>query len=85
MLWHSGGEADTINNTLPKTTKPLVKPKEERIIVILDLCGKLALDLDTNPAFQRGLGPQFRVKQAMDFLIVGSSNDSPLTRPLNEM
>jgi hypothetical protein len=27
--------------------------------------------LDTSPSFERGLGPQSRVKQAVDFLIIG--------------
>jgi hypothetical protein len=80
MLWHSNGEADGINNILPKTIKPLVQPKEEKLILTLieELRSKLALD------FERGLGPQSRVKQVVDFLIVGSSNASKLTKPLSE-
>jgi hypothetical protein len=87
MLWHSSGQADGFNNTLPKTIKPINQPKEEKLILTLleELRSKLALDLDTNPAIERGLGPQSRVKKAVDFLVVGSSNASKLTKPLSEM
>jgi hypothetical protein len=86
-LWHSGGNADGVNNTLPKAIKPTNEAKEERLVITMleELRSNLALDLDTNPAFERGLGPQSRVKQAVDFLIVGSSNASKLIKPLGEM
>jgi hypothetical protein len=44
---------------------------------------KLALDLDTSPAFEKGLGPQSRVKQAVDFLVIGSRNASKLATCLS--
>jgi hypothetical protein len=60
---------------------------EKRIIlsIISELRVKMALDLDSNPTFERGLVLQVKAKLTVDYLVVGSSNASRLARALDGM
>jgi hypothetical protein len=51
--------------------------------IINELRVKMALDLDSSPAFERGLVLQVRAKMTVDYLIVGSSNAARLARALD--
>jgi hypothetical protein len=64
QLWHSGGTA--VTPPIPASTTALQQPEEARLIkqMITELRDKLAVDLDPNPSFERGLGGQSRPKQA---------------------
>jgi hypothetical protein len=87
QIWHSGGTDEEVNQKLPVSIPPLLQPKEEKLITTMleELRSNLALDVDTSPSFDRGLGPQAKVKQAVDFLIVGSSNASKLANCLSRL
>jgi hypothetical protein len=50
--------------------------------LISELRVKLALDLDPNPTFERGLGLQSRAKVRVNYLIIGSSHASKLRKVL---
>jgi hypothetical protein len=82
QLWHSGGT--TVSPQIPASTTALQQPEETRLIkqMITELRDKLAVDLDPNQSFERGLGGQSRPKQARDFMVVGSSNASKLASAL---
>jgi hypothetical protein len=60
---------------------------EKNIIlsIISELRVKMALDLDSNPAFERGLVLQVKAKMTVDYLVVGSSNAARLARALDGM
>jgi hypothetical protein len=87
QIWHSGRTDEEVNQKLPVSIPPLLQPKEEKLItrMLEELRSNLALDVDTSPSFDRGLGPQAKVKQAVDFLIVGSSNASKLANCLSRL
>jgi hypothetical protein len=65
----------------------MLQPKEEKLVMTLleELRSKLAMYLDTSPAFERGLGQQSKAKLAVDFLVIGSSNASKLSSALGNM
>jgi hypothetical protein len=90
MLWHSEYRAEgenIIHEKLPHTITAMLQPKEEKLVLTLleELRSKLALDLDTSPAFERGLGQPSKAKLAVDFLVIGSSNASKLSTALGNM
>jgi hypothetical protein len=60
MLWHSDSNVEGNSKKLPCTIPPLLQPKEEKLVITLleELRSNLALDLDTSPSFERGLGPE---------------------------
>jgi hypothetical protein len=82
-VWSSGGTwlgETTHAKVLPASIKPVMVAVETNIITCLlqELRTRLALDLDLNPTFERGLGLQSKIKQSVDYLVVGSSNASKL-------
>jgi hypothetical protein len=85
-IWYSGGVWKGTGDAIPEKIKPATQLQEEKIVRLLidEIRSKLALDLDPSPTFERGLGLQARTKQAVDFLIIGSSNASKLSRALEE-
>jgi hypothetical protein len=85
-IWYSGGVWNGTGDAIPEKVKPATQLQEEKIVKLLidEIRSKLALDLDPSPTFERGLGLQTRTKQAVDFLIIGSSNASKLSRALEE-
>jgi hypothetical protein len=85
-IWYSGGVWNGTGDAIPEKIKPATQLQEEKIVRMLidKIRSKLALDLDPSPTFERGLGLQTRTKQAVDFMIVGSSNASKLARALEE-
>jgi hypothetical protein len=60
--------------------KPASQATKIKIVtgLIQELRTRLALDLDPSPTYERGLGLQSKIKQSVDYLIVGSSNASKL-------
>jgi hypothetical protein len=71
---------------IPVSVLALQQPDEKRLVkaMIEEIRSKLAVDLDPNPTFERGLGGQERPKQARDFLVIGSSNASKLSKALSQ-
>jgi hypothetical protein len=76
-IYSSGGEEC---RAMPCSIKPPTLLNEIELItsMIKELRSKLALDLDPNPSFERGLGIQSRVKVRCNYLIVDSSNATRL-------
>jgi hypothetical protein len=72
---------------LPESIKPASCNKEKDLVVsiIRELREKMALDLDSNPAFARGLVLQVRAKTTVDFLVIGSDSANKLARALDGM
>jgi hypothetical protein len=83
-LWHSGGSTSPL--PIPVSVIAMQQPEEERLVykMIEEIRTKLAVDLDPNPTFERGLGGQERPKQARDFMVIGSSNASKLSVALSQ-
>jgi hypothetical protein len=83
-LWHSGGSTPPL--LIPVSVLALQQPDEKRLVkaMIEEIRSKLVVDLDPNPTFERGLGGQERPKQARDFLVIGSSNASKLSKALSQ-
>jgi hypothetical protein len=71
-VWASGG---TDCKAMPCRIKPLTHNMEMKTIISLieELRGKLGMDLDTAPAFDRTLGNQTRPKKKCEYLLVGCS------------
>jgi hypothetical protein len=70
-VWSSGGTllCDAAHaKVLPTSIKPATVVVETNIITCLlqELRTRLALDLDPNPTFERGLGLQSKIKQSVD-------------------
>jgi hypothetical protein len=89
VLWHSGGSLhgpSAAGVALPVAIRPATQTAESRLIqsLIGELRLKLALDLDTNPTYERGLGLQSSTKKSVDYLVIGSSNASKLVKALEE-
>jgi hypothetical protein len=82
-LWHSGGSTPPL--PIPVSVLAMQQPDEKRLVktMIEEIRTMLAVDLDPNPTFERGLGGQ-RPKQARDFLLIGSSNASKLSVALSQ-
>jgi hypothetical protein len=72
---------------LPEKIRRADCTTEKNIVlsIIAELRVKMALDLDSNPAFERGLVLQVRAKMRMDYLIVGGSNAARLARAIDGM
>jgi hypothetical protein len=83
-VYSSGGED---SRAVPCNIKPLTHLNEKELItgMIRELRSKLALDLDPNPSFERGLGIQSRAKVRCNYLIVGSSNATRLRQAMESM
>jgi hypothetical protein len=81
VIWQSSSE------NVPMRLKVADCNTEKTIVtsVISELRVKLALDLDSSPAFERGLVLQVKTKTTIDYLIVGSSNATHLARALENM
>jgi hypothetical protein len=71
-VWASGGDDC---KAMPCKIKPLTHNMEMKAIISLieELRGKLGMDLDTAPAFDRTLGSQTRPKKKCEYLLVGCS------------
>jgi hypothetical protein len=71
---------------MPGKIRPLTIEDEKSLILqlISELRIKLALDLDPNPTFERGLGLQSRAKVRVNYLLIGSSHCSKLRKALEE-
>jgi hypothetical protein len=72
---------------LPKRIRRADCTTEKNIVlsIISELRVKMALDLDSSPAFERGLVLQVRAKMTVDYLIEGCSNAARLARALDSM
>jgi hypothetical protein len=83
-VWSSGGKDCW---AMPAKIRPLTTDDEKGLILqlISELRVKLALDLDPNPTFERGLGLQSRAKVRVNYLIIGSSHASKLRKALEEI
>jgi hypothetical protein len=88
VLWHSGGiiTGSATGVAIPTTIRPATQTAESKLIqsLIKELRLKLALDLDPNPTYERGLGLQSSTKKSVDYLVIGSSNPSRLVKALEE-
>jgi hypothetical protein len=82
-IWSSGGKDC---QAMPSKIRPLTIEDEKSLILqlISKLRIKLALDLDPNPTFERGLGLQSRAKVRVNNLLIGSSHCSKLRKALKE-
>jgi hypothetical protein len=81
IIWQGGkGEA-------PTSMRAATCEAEKKVVVstINELREKMALDLDSSPAFERGLVLQVRAKTTVDYLIIGSSNATRLARAVESM
>jgi hypothetical protein len=79
VLWVSRARS------LPERIRRADCNTEKNIVlsIIAELRVKMALDLDSNPAFERGLVLQVRARMTVDYLIVGGSNASRLARAID--
>jgi hypothetical protein len=82
-VWSSGGAwigEPAHAKVLPDVIRPATTAVETNIITCLlqELRSKLTLDLDPSPTYERGLGNQSKIKQSVDYLVVGSSNAAKL-------
>jgi hypothetical protein len=82
-IWSSGGKD---SRAMPSKIRPLTSEDEKNLIsqLITELRVKLALDLDPNPTYERGLGLQSRARVRVDYLIIGSSHARKLRDALDE-
>jgi hypothetical protein len=88
-LWFSGGKyrgCTTATAEIPESIKPASQTTEMAVVksLLTELQNKLALDLDPNPTFERGLGLQTSTKKAVDFLVIGSSNAAKTAKALED-
>jgi hypothetical protein len=79
--------ACTPDTYLPAAIKPATGLQEKEMVTTMigELRANLALDLDANPSFERGLALQAGPQKSVDFLIIGSSNAKRLMTALSEM
>jgi hypothetical protein len=70
---------------IPAVIKQLGYSREKELVstMIAELRESMALDLDSNPSFERGLVLQVKVKTNVDYLIIGGSNAARLARALD--
>jgi hypothetical protein len=80
-IWSTGGKD---SRAMPCKIKPLKMEDEKSLIttMITELRVKLALDFDPNPTFKRGLGLLSKAKVRVNYLVIGSSNASHLSKAL---
>jgi hypothetical protein len=81
--WNSGGPN---GKEIPTMLRPLSPQYEKKwyCALVEDLKIKLALDLDSSPSLERGLGLQDKPIHKVEFMVVGNSNAGRLAKAINE-
>jgi hypothetical protein len=81
-VWNSGGVE---SRAWPCKIRPLTHNMEMKVIIALieELRGKMVLDLDPAPSFDRTLGPQRKAKKKCELMIVGCCKTKEMSKILS--